>query len=180
MSLRFEAVWALGVTGDYQTVSVLSSILSDPEANRHLRVVSALALGELGTDDCVAALAGALNDPETSIRFKAIQALGHTRKPSALALVAQELADPDAFVQACAIHALGEIGKQSSVPMISRILHTTQSDFIKLACLTALSNIPCDTSKSLLLQYQVSTNPIVCLNARELLGQLCAGQRSRQ
>ena len=139
--LRYKAARALGVLKDERAVPVLSAILRNQSADRHLRVISALALGNLGTEDSFQALRAVANDPESLIRYKALQALERAPNKSNRETVKKALSDPDPYVQARAIHTLGKLGDKATVGTLDQILRSTQSDFIKIACLTALGNI---------------------------------------
>ena len=172
ISLKYKSARGLGVLGDERAVSVLSAILTNQNADNHLRIVSALALGNLGSEACVATLQRAGGDPDSMIRFKVVEGLGRTHKKSALEFVERATADPDPHVQARAIHSLGELGDKSIIGNIREILQATQSDFIRIACLTALGSIQEPESIFLLREYENETNQLIRLNAQAALQRL--------
>ena len=177
--LRYKAARALGVLKDERAVPVLSAILRNQSADRHLRVISALALGNLGTEDSFQALRAVANDPESLIRYKALQALERAPNKSNRETVKKALSDPDPYVQARAIHTLGKLGDKATVGTLDQILRSTQSDFIKIACLTALGNIKEAESVALLRQYEGNTNQLLSLNARTALRRLNPTERNQ-
>jgi HEAT repeat protein len=178
--LRYKAARALGVLKDKRAVPLLTGLLGSQSADRHLRVVSALALGNLGTEDSFVALRAAASDPDSLIRYKALQALQRTPNSSNRDTVEKALSDLDPYVQASAIHTLGKLGDKATVGTLDEILRSTQSDFIKIACLTALGNIRESESVDLLRRYEGNTNQLLSLNARTALRRLNQTERNQR
>ena len=54
----------------------VSKLLSQPDAPREMREVSADVLGRIARPECVAPLRVALSDPELQVRFRALESLG--------------------------------------------------------------------------------------------------------
>jgi len=169
LTLKYKGARALGVINDDQAVPTLSALLGNQTTDRHLRVVSALALGNLGTADALQALSRAEEDSDSLIRFKAVQALEKSHDPTSREVVAKALSDSDIYVQARAIQTLGKLGGDSSITTVNQILHSTESDFIRISCLTALGNINQQEAATILRQYENHANQLLSLNARAAL-----------
>lgn len=172
LTLKYKAARALGVINDEKAVPTLSALLGNQTTDRHLRVVSALALGNLGTTDALQALGRAEQDSDSLIRFKVVQALETSHDSTSREIVAKALSDSDIYVQARAIHTLGKLGGDSSITTVNQILHSTESDFIRIACFTALGNINQQEAVTILRQYENHTNQLLSLNARAALQRL--------
>ncbi len=180
LMLRYKAVRGLGGIGDGHAVPTLDAILTAPTSDRHLRVVSALALGNIASDASVAALQKAQKDPDELIRFKVVQALGRTHSELARLLVEQTISDPDAQVQARAIRSLGELGDKATVAILDRILLSSNDDFLKIACLTALGSINAPESVTALLHYAQTTNELLRLNAHAALARFTPKENNQK
>lgn len=172
LSLKYKAARALGVINDEKAVPTLSVLLGNQTTDRHLRVVSALALGNLGTTDALQALGRAEQDSDSLIRFKVVQALEKSQDSTSREIVVKALNDSDIHVQARAIHTVGKLGGESSITTVSQILHSTESDFIRIACFTALGDINQQEAVTILRQYENHTNQLLSLNARAALQRL--------
>ena len=172
LALKYKAARALGVLNDEKAVPTLSALLANQATDRHLRVVSALALGNLGTTDALQALGRAEQDSDSLIRFKVVQALEKSHDSTSREIVAKALRDSDIYVQARAIHTLGKLGGESSITTVNQILHTTESDFIRIACFTALGDMNRQQAATILRQYENHTNQLLSLNARVALRRL--------
>ena len=180
LMLRYKAVRGLGGLGDDRPVPTLKAILTEPTSDRHLRVVSALALGNIASDASVAALQSAGKDPDDLIRFKVVQALGRVHNETARLLVEQAISDPDAQVQTRAIRSLGELGEKSTVATLARILHSSDDDFLKIACLTALGSINEPVSVSALQPFEQATNELLRRNAHAALARSTQKEKARK
>jgi len=176
LSLRYKAARAVGVVGDESAEAVLASLAAEQGADRHLRVVSVLALGNFGDSNALNALAQAEQDPDSLIRFKAVQALETKDTVAGREIVEKALGDSDIYVQARAIQTLGKIGGQPAVRTIDGVLQTTESDFIRIACLTALGNSSRPEAVAILSQYENNTNQLLSANARAALQRVKQGQ----
>lgn len=172
LTLKYKAARALGVINDENAVPTLSALLGNQTTDRHLRVVSALALGNLGTTDALQALGRAEQDSDSLIRFKAVQALEKSHDSTSREIAVKALSDSDIYVQARAIHTLGKLGGESSITTVNQILHSTESDFIRIACFTALGDINHQEAVTILRQYANHTNQLLSLNARAALQRL--------
>src|ERR1017187_10019544 len=169
LSLRYKAARAVGVVGDESAETVLASLAAEQGADRHLRVVSVLALGDFGDSNALNALAQAEQDPDSLIRFKAVQALEKKDNVAGREIVEKALGDTDIYVQARAIQTLGKIGGQPAVRTIDGVLQTTESDFIRIACLTALGDSSGPEAVAILSRYENNTNELLSANARAAL-----------
>jgi HEAT repeat protein len=109
-----------------------------------------------------------------------VQALGRAHSESARLLVEQAISDPDAQVQARAIRSLGELGDKSTVATLARILHSSDDDFLKIACLTALGSINEPVSVSALQRFEQATNELLRLNAHAALARLTQKEKARK
>lgn len=172
LTLKYKAARALGVINDEKAVPTLSALLENQTTDRHLRVVSALALGNLGTTDALQALGRAEQDSDSLIRFKVVQALETSHDSTSREIVVKALSDSDIYVQARAIHTLGKLGGESSITTVNQILRSTESDFIRIACFTALGDINQQEAVTILRQYENHTNQLISLNARAALQRL--------
>ena len=162
----------MGVVGDESAEKVLASLAGEQGADRHLRVVSVLALGNFGDKNALNALAQAEQDPDSLIRFKAVQSLEKKDNAAGREIVEKALGDSDVYVQARAIQTLGKIGGQPVVRTIDGVLQTTESDFIRIACLTALGNNSGPEAVAILSRYENNTNQLLSANARAALQRL--------
>lgn len=172
LPLKYKAARALGMINDDKAVPLLSTLLTNQTTDRHLRVVCALALGNIGTTDALRTLGNTEQDSDSLIRFKSVQALEKSNTSMSRAIIAKALTDSDIYVQARAIHTLGKLGDDSSITTVDQILHSTESDFIRIACFTALGNINRQEATTILREYEYHTNQLLSLNARAALQRL--------
>jgi len=172
IDLRYKTARALGYLKDQKAIPVLSSIFKDSNNDRHLRIVSALALGDIGGEKATSSLLCGLKDSDYLIRFKTIQSLEKIKNPLIIKELENMLNDSNRFVKARAIHALGKIGDESVIPIIHNILKSDDSDFIHIACLTALGSLGGSEAEKILEQYVNDPSNIIKLNANSSLDQI--------
>ena len=119
--VRGIAAWALGEIEAEESVSALSSALSDDVAGVRLR--AAWALGQIEPAPAPAALIAAVQDPANDVRVAAIWALGQIEDDAALPAIGRALeSSTDAEVRRVAIWAIGSIGGELAGELMIRLL----------------------------------------------------------
>lgn len=99
---------ALGLSGDYELIPLLTGHLASPRGD--IRAAAVRALGKMKHPSSGAALGRALGDPDWDVRSAAAQAIGDARLTGLLDDLAQGLADPVWRVRFDAAAALVKFG----------------------------------------------------------------------
>ena len=112
--VRWQAVLALGGTGDKRAVEPLMGVLKDIGEDMLVRGSAANALVEIG-EPAVRPLIKALRDEDVEVRWNAAAALGKIGDRRAVKPLIKALKDDDIIVRLFAAGALGDIGDERAV-----------------------------------------------------------------
>jgi HEAT repeat protein len=127
--VRVRVASVLGEIGDSTAVPGLLKALHDQ--NAVVRMDVATALGQIGDRMAVLSLLEALHDQDEDVRSSAAKALGQIGDSTAVPALLEQLKG-HIFIDN-AIKALGQIGDAAAVPGLVEILHSSYSEYDKLA-----------------------------------------------
>jgi len=110
VSVRLHAALMLKIIGHRRGVPVLAKVAVDDKSPA-VRAAAAAYLGKVGVKDrrAVGALAKVLEDKESTVRIRAVEALGFLQLAQAIPVLKQALKDKDTGVRLRATEVLGRV-----------------------------------------------------------------------
>ena len=144
VSIRVQAIRALGKTGDPKVVPILIPLIKSDE--EEIGIVAISALADIKDPIAIPVIVEFLRDPSPEIRSAAAEALGVFKDRQAVAPLMEVLNDVSERVAARAAVALGAIGDPTAIePLLKMAIANQPRGTSKLkwwSAMTALRQIP--------------------------------------
>jgi HEAT repeat protein len=140
-AIKEAIVLALGSMKSGSSYELLSSIASNEESGKTLRMYSCAALGDLGDERAIPVLAGASVALDPNVRAYAIAALGNFTAKDARSAVREGLRDGHVLPRIAAAKAAGKAQDVDSVPFLEFKVSYDPEQAVRIASISALSEI---------------------------------------
>lgn len=140
-AVKEAIVLALGAMKSGPSYEMLSSIASNEESGKTLRMYACAALGDLGDERAIPVLAGASVASDPNVRAYAIAALGNFSTKDARSAVREGLRDGHVLPRIAAAKAAGKARDADAVPFLEFKASYDPEQAVRIASITALSEI---------------------------------------
>lgn len=175
-AVRSAAAEALGRCDDASVTDALAAALAR-EGDAPTRGSLLRALGRLGPDGHLHRLVEALEDPDPDVRLAAIEGLGTSRSPSAVAPLRRMLRGPTAETLA-ALQALGDLGLADAAPALEPFLSAPDPDQRRTAARAAIP-LAAELSGDAIAPLPGDADEWVRVYAARILGRRGGAERAR-
>jgi HEAT repeat protein len=165
--VRRAVAHALGVSSRPEATAALLARLDDSDPDVAVAVIEALE--RLGDKKSVVPLISRLSDNRSKLRRAVVVALGTLGSSASVSALTLALRDSDKQVRLAAVSALGRTHDEGAVDALRSVLTGDPAIDVRVAALTALSEIPSPRTTTILIAELDSPRSEIASEAAELL-----------